>query len=395
MNKKSVYCTAPWNGLTVREDGRVLTCCVGRKVLVDLKIDDVNTIEQSTVLQEIRNTMLTGKPDVENCSNCIKQEKNDGFSTLRNHFNKFYPDFDSNCIIPKYLDLRWNNTCNLACMYCGPHFSNTWNTKLKQNSSAWNNNLKQNNLKPVKPYQDELLSWVLDRASHVKEIALVGGEPLLMKQNYELLKLLPLDCQISIITNLSYDLKNLPCLPDLLKRPADNIKWTISAENTHQQFEYVRQGANWAQFEDNIKFLRQHWENSITLNMVYSIFNAFELLEIVKTYKFLGIQKFNLLPVDANDSINVSFMPTPIRLLAKKILDQVIEFHVNSLHPEDKDLYPILGFKQIMMHLEQGSGQTIDLEDFQKQINWYDQWSSIPFKDLWPNVTAITKQYLI
>jgi hypothetical protein len=129
--------------------------------------------------------------------------------------------------------------------------------------------------------------------------------------------------------------------------------------------------------------------------MVYSIFNAFELLEIVKTYKFLGIQKFNLLPVDANDSINVSFMPTPIRLLAKKILDQIIEFHVNSLHPEDKDLYPILGFEQIMIHLEQGSGQTIGLEDFQKQINWYDQWSSIPFKDLWPNVTAIIKQYLI
>jgi MoaA/NifB/PqqE/SkfB family radical SAM enzyme len=234
----------------------------------------------------------------------------------------------------------------------------------------------------------------MDRASHVKEIALVGGEPLLMKQNYELLKVLPLDCQISIITNLSYDLKNLPCLPDLMKRPADKILWTVSAENVQQQFEYVRQGAEWNQLEENIKFLCNHWRNNITLNMVYSMFNAIDLLEIIKTYKSLGIQKFNLLPIIGHNSINVSFMPLPIRLLAKKILDQVIDYHRDSLPAEDRDLYPIVGVESISRHLEQGSGQIIGLTDFQKQIKWYDQWSSVPFRDLWPNVIELIDQHL-
>ena len=326
MSRPTVYCTAPWNGLTVREDGKVLTCCVGRTPLANLNVDPVESIEHSLVLKKIQTQMVSGKPDLKNCVDCIKQEKNDGYSPSRNHYNTFYPTFDTDQLRLKYLDLRWNNTCNLSCMYCGPHFSSTWNDKLKQN-----------NLKPVKPYQDKLLKWVLDRSSHVKEISLVGGEPMLMKQNYELLKVLPLDCQISIITNLSYDLKNLPCLPDLLKRPADKILWNISGENINQQFEYVRQGADWNQFEDNIKFLGQHWANSLTLGMVYSIFNAFNLLEIIKIFRLLGIQKFNLLPVDDHDPINVSFMPIPIRLLAKQVLDQALNYHYDSLHPEDRD----------------------------------------------------------
>jgi len=381
---QTVYCTAPWNGLTVREHGGVRTCCVGKTPLANLNVDSVESIEDSPALKRIQAQMLNGNPDLENCANCVEREKNDGYATLRNHYNRFYPDFNPSQLLLRYLDLRWNNTCNLSCMYCGPHFSSTWNEKLPQN-----------NLKPVKPYQDALLEWILDRASHIKEISLIGGEPMLMKQNYKLLKVLPLDCQVSIITNLSYDLKNLPCLPDLLKRPADKVLWNISGENIHQQFDYVRQGANWDQFEENIKFLGQHWPDSITSNIVYSIFNAFNLLDIIKVFRSLGIQKFNLLPVEGHNPINVSFMPLPIRLMAKQVLDQVIIYHRDSLHPEDRDLYPFQGANQISKHLEQGSGQTIGLADFQKQIKWYDQWSSIPFSDLWPGVTKLTNQHLI
>ena len=134
MTRSSVYCTAPWNGITVRENGRVLTCCVGRSDLADLNVDSVDLIESSPVLKEIQQSMLHGSPDLKNCVSCVNQEKNDGYSSLRNHYNTFYPVVDTTRFSLKYLDLRWNNTCNLACMYCGPHFSNTWNDKLKINN---------------------------------------------------------------------------------------------------------------------------------------------------------------------------------------------------------------------------------------------------------------------
>ena len=161
-----VYCTAPWNGLTIRENGHVRTCCVGDNVVLNLNVDQIDNIEQSPVLQEIRNKMLLGEPDLKNCTHCIKQEKNDGYSSLRNHYNTYYSDFDPNNLDLKSIDLRWNNTCNLSCMYCSPVFSSTWADKLKTI-----------NLKPVKPYQDELLAWILERAGHVKELMLVGVSP--------------------------------------------------------------------------------------------------------------------------------------------------------------------------------------------------------------------------
>ena len=87
-------------------------------------------------------------------------------------------------------------------------------------------------------------------------------------------------------------------------------------------------------------------------------------------------------------------MPLPLRLMAKQVLDQVIDYHSDSLHPEDKNLYSIQGANQISNHLEQGSGQITGLDDFQKQIKWYDQWSSVPFKDLWPTVDQLIQNTL-
>jgi MoaA/NifB/PqqE/SkfB family radical SAM enzyme len=363
----------------------VRTCCVGKNIISDLNVGQINNIEQSLVLQEIRNKMLAGEPDLKNCANCVEQEKNDGYSSLRNHYNTYYPDFDLDDLNLKFVDLRWSNTCNLSCMYCSPTFSSTWADKLKTI-----------NLKPVKPYQDELLTWILERAGHIKELMLVGGEPLLMKQNYELLKVLPLDCRISIITNLSYDLKNLPCLADLLKRPADSIVWNISVDHVQEQFEYVRQGANWDRLIENIKFLKHHWPDNCSINMVYSMFNALDLLIIFKTFKSFGIEKFNLLPLEGNNSMNLSYMPPAIKKMAKQQLIETADYHYQSLHPEDRSFYPIQGIDSFLAHLEkQTDNKSTTRTEFKKQIAWYDQWSTVPFQSLWPNVIELVEQHLI
>ena len=111
---------------------------------------------------------------------------------------------------------------------------------------------------------------------------LVGGEPMLMKQNHVLFQTLPDNCQISIITNLSYDLERLQCINDLLKRPRDKIIWNVSMENTGEQFEYVRNGGNWQQVEKNFKFLMKHWPTTVSINMVYSLFSALNLYQTIQ-----------------------------------------------------------------------------------------------------------------
>jgi len=385
MKHTSVYCTAPFNGLTIREDGHVRTCCAGQTSLGNLNNGSIYDIEQSPILDKIKQNMLSNQHDYDNCKDCIDKENKNGLASLRQHYLKFYPAFDESNLTLKFIDIRWNNSCNLGCLYCSPTFSSVWANRLNV----------EKKLSPVRSYQDELLAWILERIDHVSEIMLVGGEPMLMKQNYALLSRLPQDCKISIITNLSYDLKNLPCWPDLLKRPRDNIAWNISLENIGKKFEYVRSGANWEQVEQNLLLLKQHWPETISLNMVHNLFSAFDLKETIEYFHSIGIKKFNLFPVGLNDQINLANFPRSLRVKSAQQLQQAKDRHLELLHIEDRDLYPFNGSDEIINSLlNNQTDAVITLETFENQINWYDQWGNHKFSDLWSDLNDSIKTQL-
>lgn len=380
----TVYCTAPWTGVTIREDGHVRTCCVGATSLGDLNRTPINEIIASDTLSQIRQDMLSGKPNLQNCKNCIKLENQSGLATLRQHYNKFYSIVDHTEFTLRNLDIRWNNACNLGCMYCNQTFSSTWQDRLGVSRSS-----------VVKNYQDDLLDWILEHANQLQEIMLVGGEPLLMKQNYTLLNRLPDQCKVSIITNLSYDLPNLPCTKKLLSRPTENTVWNVSLENTGRQFEYVRTGGKWEQVKQNIEYLNQHWPEMTSINFVYSMFSAFDMLETIKTLHSIGIKKINLFPITQQPTMDVFNMPESIRLVAAKELDAAIQWHFENLHPEDKELYPLKGADTILTQLYQSDKPaSVTLDDFLNKIKWYDQYHHTAFKDLWPNVIDLVGKHL-
>jgi len=380
MSKTEVYCTAPWNGLTIREDGHVRTCCVGSTSLGNLNEQTIESIESGPVLAELRQAMLNSEPHSTNCQACISHEAHSGLASLRQHYLRYYPNTEQ--LKLQFVDIRWNNICNLGCMYCDSTFSSTWATRMP---------VAQKNV-PVKVYQDELLDWILDRSADVKEIMLVGGEPMLMKQNYTLLAKLPLDSKISIITNLSYDLENLPCLDDLLKRPRNNIIWNISLENTEQQFEYVRSGAQWSQLEKNLKYVSDRWP--VTINAVYSVFSAFTLVDTVKVAHRLGVQKMNLVPINKNTSMDMYNMPLEIKKIALEQLTEAQDWHQNQLHPEDRFLYPLVGFDDLKNMLQVSPKNPVTWAKFYDGVENYDKWSQIKFQNLWPEVFELMKKYL-
>jgi MoaA/NifB/PqqE/SkfB family radical SAM enzyme len=376
----SVYCTAPFNGLTIREDGHVRTCCVGNVSIGNLNYTSIEEIQDSPILNQIRKSMLDNDFH-DNCKSCIKLEQSSGLSPLREHYLKFYPNYNGFQL--KNIDVRWNNTCNLSCMYCSPMFSSTWAEKLNTPNST-----------PVKNYQDDLLNFILQHVDEIDEITLVGGEPMLMKQNYELIAKLPDSARISILTNLSYDLERLPCMPKLLSRPRKNTIWNISCENINQQFEYVRNGAKWNQLETNLKFLVQHWPDDVTINMVYSVFGAFDLVETVQRFHQLGIKKFNFQSYFGPSAADVFKMPSAVQALAEKILDKVIKMHYENIHPEDRDFYPLANLELIKTKLMQAQEYPCSKKEFYDQIAWYDQWTNTKFKDLWPHVIDLVESHL-
>jgi MoaA/NifB/PqqE/SkfB family radical SAM enzyme len=383
--QKTVYCTAPFKGLTIREDGHVRTCCAGKTSLGNLNEMSIGEIERSPILKQIQQQMLTNSSHSENCQNCVENEKKNGLATLRQYYLKFYPNIDPSQLELNFLDVRWNNTCNLGCLYCNPTFSSIWVDRLH----------REKKILPVKTYQDELLDWILKQIHNLNEIMLVGGEPMLMKQNYALLSKLPENCKISIITNLSYDLENLPCWNDLLKRPPELICWNVSIENTREKFEYVRSGSNWRQVQENFELLKKHWPMNVSLNMVYNLFSAFDLPETVEYFHKIGVKKFNLFPVEHNFQIELSNFPQDIRALASKKLKQAQQIHLDSIPAEDHDLYSFQGLDAILNSiLENNPTKTITLEEFDKKIQWYDQWGRTRFADLWPDLNDLVQNHL-
>jgi MoaA/NifB/PqqE/SkfB family radical SAM enzyme len=383
MDQSKLYCTAPWKGITVMEQGDVKTCCVGSTVLGNLNQDNIETILKSPLLENIKRDLALGNVHP-NCVACQVGESTGNNANLRQHYLKFYPMETETTSSLNVVDIRWNNKCNLACQYCGPGASSTWEEKL---------NIKKSSV--IKPYQDDLLEWVLDRSSQLKEIMLAGGETMLMKQNYRLFARAPKDCRFSIVTNLSYDLSSLPCMSDLLSRPADNIIWNVSAENTHEQFEYVRQGASWEQMVKNLDFLIKHWPNTVSLNMVYSIFSATQIDQTYKTFNNLGINKATLLLIEGNKHLTVYRMPEAVQELCKQSLQKLITFHEQRFGL-DKHFYPIAGLENILTGLNKNNIKEPTTEkEFYQKIDWHDSWSqNKKFSDLWPELSALLQTYL-
>ena len=270
------YCASPWRGLHINVRGDIKTCCAGNSnILGNLNTKTIEEVLNGPELTEIRQLIRQGKPHEVYCSGCIQRESR-GAGSERDWHNNINEDFDAtkasdNYEFPTLLDIRWNTTCNLSCNYCGPLDSSMWSSikKIPINTST-------------RKYYEDVCEFIAKHKQHVKEVALVGGEPLLLPENERLLDVLPEDCVITVITNLSNPLEPNKIFKKLAQRK--NVGWSMSFDNIGSRFEYVRHGGTWDMLLHNLDILqsimndpvRQHWGG---IHAVYNLYNATRLCE--------------------------------------------------------------------------------------------------------------------
>ena len=134
----NVFCPAPWNNLYINPNGDVQTCSIGTSKLGDLHSDDItDLVKDNVVLQEIQQSMIEGRRH-KNCSQCHQVEDYGIEYSLRSHYKKTITNFNN---LEQYnsgngnlhitgLDLRYDNTCQNACVYCYPVLSSRWEKEL-------------------------------------------------------------------------------------------------------------------------------------------------------------------------------------------------------------------------------------------------------------------------
>jgi MoaA/NifB/PqqE/SkfB family radical SAM enzyme len=200
-----------------------------------------------------------------------------GNESERHWHNRVNPGFDyaragNQYHYPVIVDVRWNTTCNLSCNYCAPTCSSKW-------AAIQNVPFKSG----ARPYYNAVCDFIAQHYDHIHEVALVGGEPLLLPENERLLDVIPPDAIVTLITNLNVDFGKNKIFRKLSQRR--RVGWSMSFDNTDQRFEYVRHGGSWSLTRHNITVVQDlmaaqgHWGG---IHAVYNIYNATRLCELRK-----------------------------------------------------------------------------------------------------------------
>jgi organic radical activating enzyme/glutaredoxin-related protein len=251
-------------------------------MLGNLNTHSIDQVLNSPVLQQVRANLAQGIPH-EYCSNCVNRETQ-GAESERSWHNQINEGFDystagNNYHYPSLIDVRWNTTCNLSCNYCDSGASSKW-AALKGIPFV----------AQTRHYYNDVCDLIETHKQHVKEVALVGGEPLLLPENNRLLDVIPESAKVTVITNLTIDLENNKIFNKLCAR--DNVGWSMSFDNIGEEFEYVRYGAQWEKFLKNLDQIqnlfatKNHWGG---IHSVYSLFNATKLCKFKQFAQSRGL----------------------------------------------------------------------------------------------------------
>jgi sulfatase maturation enzyme AslB (radical SAM superfamily) len=308
------FCPMPWTGLMYNFDGAVKNCIRSAEVLGNIKD---NTIEEIVLgdNNNIRQSMIVNKIHPINCSPCHDLEVGKtSFDIISDR--KFYirelkhVPLDTYSKVPNFdlhtIDVRWTNLCNFACTYCGPKFSSKWAEELK---------IKQD--VPTEEQRAAFKEYIFKHAGQLKHVYLAGGEPLLMKENLELLDLLDPKVNLRINTNLSkVDTRVFDRICEF-----KNVHWIVSAETIEDEYEYIRHGGNWNDFLDNLVVIKQ-LGHKISFNMLHFLLNYTSVFDCVDYFKSMGFHNnaFIIGPLLTPLYLNIRHLPDTVLAEVKTIL---------------------------------------------------------------------------
>jgi len=299
----------PWTGFELEPSGTVKNCIISKTSLGTINKSNIKDIMHGKENIELKQSMLKDEMPA-NCAGCYLQEKNTtNLSSIssRLYYLKevgaktdltLYDDVKNFSL--KHVDLRWTNSCNQACVYCGPQFSSKWakemGAKVKSDVEA----------------KQEVKDYVFENISGLENVYLAGGEPMLMKDNYQFLKLLKEknpECTVRVNTNLSTTKTGIFELLCSFK----NVHWTVSVETIEEEYEYIRHLGSWKDFIANLETIRK-LDHKISFNMLHFILNYDSIFDCVDYLKGKGFHdnSFIIGPLYTPEELNLLNLPEPM-----------------------------------------------------------------------------------
>jgi hypothetical protein len=229
---------------------------------------------------QAREEMIRGNWPGRGCEYCRNVENANGVSdrimTMERHhgLDKIPPELLDNPtateVTPTILEVYFNNTCNLNCVYCGPTWSSKWNDEIRkfgdikienfqQNLHVSDNNRYEQMVNGLWQYLEENQRYKIIRHYHI-----LGGESLLQKeldQSVDFWQAHPNpSLTINLITNLMLPhnqfVKKMQQFESLVQQQAIYmLELTASLDCWGPQSEYIRHGLVLDTWQKNFEYM--------------------------------------------------------------------------------------------------------------------------------------------
>ena len=169
---------------------------------------------------------------------------------------------DEDDIVPGYVEVNFNNACNLACSYCSPQYSSTWAQEVQRHGGYptavvhnhpdhFTGDRRVIPNREHNPYVDAFWRWWPTLYPQLRHFRMTGGEPLMDKNTYKVfdyvLALPKPDLHLSVTSNFSVDeelwIKYLDYTQRLCATNIEHLMQYVSIDSglfAHAQ--YIRHG---------------------------------------------------------------------------------------------------------------------------------------------------------
>jgi len=166
-------------------------------------------------------------------------------------------------VVPSYVEVNFNHACNLACSYCSPQFSSTWQAEVDRwggyPTGRVHNDpshfVGRNRPIPVKdhnPYVEAFWSWWPTLYPQLRHFRMTGGEPLMDKNTYRVfdyvLAISNPGLHLNVTSNFSVEQslfdRYLTYVQAICDGRIEHFMQYVSLDGWGRQAEYMRHGMN-------------------------------------------------------------------------------------------------------------------------------------------------------
>jgi radical SAM protein with 4Fe4S-binding SPASM domain len=368
------FCILPWIHLYIGTDGNVLPCCMADQQLPlgNINNDGIEHIVNSARALDLRSNMLSNKKSKE-CSQCYVQE-DVGSKSYRQSSNQRWQvpatDIKIDNFMPKYLDIRVSNLCNLKCRMCSDYFSSAIAQENKELYGIPNT---------IKIEKKDAIEKISKYLASVEKIYFAGGEPLLIQEHYDILDRLiavgNTNVEITYNTNFTKLQFKHRHIFDLWKQ-FSNITIGASLDAMGPAAEYIRHGTVWDDIEKNLTQLQKECPHvKFTVTSTVHMLNIESLIQLQKHWHQIP---FSFTKLAQPEHLTVQVLP----LHHKQRLAKIINLHVNWL--QDKEKYPLaLAWQSIVKYMF-ADDCSYKLKEFKRLTLELDQYRKESFQSVFP-----------